>query len=257
MRDGFPLDAGTIPKSKAQGETSLNNSEPENLLPKTIAPWWHTCALIAFFLALTLAGILFQRQASSATGIVLQHPNMAPAYLSLVLAQWALLYYVWKVGLRRTGTKLSELIGGRWAGITDVLRDVALAVGLWLVWLLIQVAWDRFFGSGHAASISALLPQRPIEMTLWIALAISAGVCEEVVFRGYFQRQFHSWTRSIWIALLLQAVLFGISHGYQGVAAALKITLYGCLFGLFAWWRKSLRPGIIAHALTDILAVIF
>jgi membrane protease YdiL (CAAX protease family) len=181
---------------------------------------------------------------------------MAPAYLSIILAQWALLYYVWKVGLRRTGTKLSELIGGRWAGITDVLRDVALAVGLWMVWLLIQVAWDRLFGAGDAASISALLPQRPIEMTLWVALAISAGVCEEVVFRGYFQKQFQAWTRSIWIALLLQAVLFGISHGYQGVAAALKITLYGCLFGLFARWRKSLRPGIIAHALTDILAVI-
>ena len=250
------FDAGTISKSKAQGEASLSKSEVENALPKAIAPWWHTCALIAFFLALTLAGILFQHQASSSTGVP-QHPNMAPTYLFLMLAQWALLYYVWKVGLRRTGTKLSELIGGRWAGITDVVRDVALAVGLWMVWLLIQVAWDRVFGSEQAASISALLPQRPIEITLWVALAISAGVCEEVVFRGYFQKQFQAWTRSIWIGLLLQAVLFGISHGYQGAAAALKITLYGCLFGLFAWWRKSLRPGIIAHALTDILAVIF
>jgi membrane protease YdiL (CAAX protease family) len=181
---------------------------------------------------------------------------MVPAYLSLILVQWGLLYYVWKVGLRRSGTKLSELIGGRWTGIGDVLRDGALAVGLWMVWLLLQVAWDRLFGSEHAASISALLPQSPIEMTLWVALAISAGVCEEAVFRGYFQKQFQAWTGSIWIALLLQAVLFGVSHGYQGVAAALKITLYGCLFGLFAWWRKSLRPGIIAHALTDILAVI-
>ena len=140
--------------------------------------------------------------------------------------------------------------------LKDVLFDAVLAVGLWMIWLLIQSAWDRLFGSGHAASIRSLLPQQPIEMVLWVALSISAGVCEEVVFRGYFQKQFQAWTRSMWIALLLQAVLFGISHGYQGVAA-LKITIFGCLFGLFAWWRKSLRPGIIAHALTDILAVIF
>lgn len=232
------------------------NSEPEYLHPKAIAPWWHTCVLIAFFLALTLAGILFQHRASSAVGIVSQHPNMAPAYFSLILAQWAMLYYVWKVGLRRTGTTLSELIGPRWTGPTQVLRDVAFAAGLWAVWLLIQVAWDRLFGSGHEASISALLPQGPIEMTLWVALAISAGVCEELIFRGYFQKQFQAWTRRIWVGVLLQAVLFGIAHGYQGLAAALKITVYGCLFGLFACWRKSLRPGIIAHAFTDILAVI-
>lgn len=234
----------------------LTSSGPEPLGAKAVAPWWHTCLLVAFFLVLTLAGIIFQHRAGSEEAIVTQHRNMAPLYLSLILGQWALLYYVWKVGLRRTGTKLSELIGGRWSGLKDVMYDVALAVGLWIIWLLVQSAWDRLFGSGHAASIGSLLPQQPIEMVLWVALSISAGVCEEVVFRGYFQKQFQAWTRSLWIALLLQAVLFGISHGYQGVAAALKITLYGCLFGLFAWWRKSLRPGIIAHALTDIMAVV-
>jgi membrane protease YdiL (CAAX protease family) len=242
---------------RVQGESSLINSKPESIRAKAIAPWWHTCALIAFFLVLTLAGIVFQQRAGSAVGIVAQHPNMAPAYLSLILAQWALLYYVWKVGLRRTGTKLSELIGGRWAGTTHVLRDIALAVGLCLTWLLIQVGWDRLFGSGQAATISPFLPQGSIEIFLWILLSISAGVCEEVVFRGYFQKQFQAWTGSAGLALLLQAVLFGISHGYQGTAATLKIIIFGCLFGLCAYWRKSLRPGIVAHALSDILAVLY
>jgi uncharacterized protein len=233
----------------------LINSEPDNLLPKVIAPWWHTCALIALFLALTLAGILFQHRASSSIGIVSQHPNMAPAYLSLILAQWALLYYVWKVGLRRTGTKLSELVGGRWAGVSDVLRDIALAIGLCLTWVLIQIGWERLFGSGQANTISPFLPRGSIEIVLWIVLSISAGVCEEIVFRGYFQKQFQAWTASAGLALLLQAVLFGVSHGYQGTAATLKIIIFGCLFGLCAYWRKSLRPGMIAHALSDILAV--
>lgn len=233
----------------------LTSLSPESFHPKAIASWRHTCVLAGFFLVLTLAGIVFQHRAASPRATTPEHRDMSTLYLSLILGQSGLLYYVWK-GLRRTGTKLSELVGGRWLSLKDILPDAVLAAVLWIIWLLIQRGWDRLFGLGHAASLSSLLPQQPIEMALWVALSISAGFCEEVIFRGYFQRQFEALTHSMWIALLLQAVLFGISHGYQGVGAALKITLFGCLFGVFAWWRKSLRPGIIAHALSDILAVV-
>lgn len=233
----------------------LTSLSPGSFHPKAIASWRHTCVLVAFFLVLTLAGIIFQHRAGSQPGIVPQHRDMSPVYLSLIFGQCGLLYYVWK-GLRRTGTKLSELVSGRWMSVKDVLFDAVLAAGLWMIWLLTQRTWDGVFGLGHAASISSLLPQQPMELVLWVVLSISAGFSEEVIFRGYFQKQFEALTRNMWIALLLQASLFGISHGYQGVGAALKITLFGCLFGLFAWWRKSLRPGIIAHALADILAVV-
>jgi membrane protease YdiL (CAAX protease family) len=136
------------------------------------------------------------------------------------------------------------------------LFDVVLAIALWVIWFLILRSWDGLFGPGDAASINSLLPEQPIELVLWVVLSISAGFCEEVIFRAYFQKQFAALTRSVWIALFLQAGLFGISHGYQGAAAALKISIFGVLFGVFAWWRKSIRPGIIAHALTDILAVV-
>lgn len=214
---------------------TITSSGTESFPTKAVAPWWHTSVLVAFFLVLTLAGIIFQHRAGSQEAIVPQHRNMSPVYLSLILGQWGLLYYVWKVGLRRTGTKLSELIGGRWMRLKDVLFDAVLAVGLWMIWLLIQRAWDRLFGADHAASITSFLPQQHIELFLWVALSISAGFCEEVIFRSYFQKQFEALTRSMWIALLLQAMLFGISHGYQGIGAALKITIFGCLFGLFAW----------------------
>jgi uncharacterized protein len=64
-------------------------------------------------------------------------------------------------------------------------------------------------------------------------------------------------THSKWIALFLQAAVFGISHGYQGLEACAKIAVYGALFGLLALWRGSLRPGMIAHSGTDILSGIF
>ena len=83
-------------------------------------------------------------------------------------------------------------------------------------------------------------------------MSVSAGICEELAFRGYFQRQFAALAHSRWIALFAQAALFGISHGYQGTEACAKIAVFGLLFGALAMWRNSLRPGMVAHAWGDI-----
>jgi membrane protease YdiL (CAAX protease family) len=148
-------------------------------------------------------------------------------------------------------------IGGKWANPKDVLLDCGLAVGVWASWRLVETAWNRWLGAGSAASIQTYLPQRALEILLWIGVSISAGFCEELIFRGYFQKQFETFTHSRWFALFLQAVLFGISHGYQGIEACVKIACFGALYGLLAMWRKSLRPGMTAHAWSDILSGIY
>jgi hypothetical protein len=107
-------------------------------------------------------------------------------------------------------------------------------------------------GAGHAASISPLVPRGVAEGVLWVLLSVSAGISEELVFRGYLQRQLTAFTGRTSLALLLQVTVFGIAHGYQGVQACLVIAIYGALFTLLALWRKSLSPGMIAHAWTDI-----
>jgi len=83
---------------------------------------------------------------------------------------------------------------------------------------------------------------------------LSAGFCEEVAFRGYFQKQFETMTRSSTAGVILQGILFGISHGYQGLRAIIMIILFGFLYGILALWRKSLRPGMVLHAWSDIYA---
>ena len=224
---------------------------------KLVAPRWHTVLLVALFLALALGGALFQREAHSQSGGLQQHPHVVPLYLSLIAMEWGLFFYVWKGGLRRSGTKLRELIGGRWRSPRDVAVDASLALGLWTVWMIVDKGWDRWVGPSHAASIQTFLPRRAIEILLWVGVSVSAGICEELVFRGYFQRQFEVFTRRRWIALFLQAGLFGISHGYQGLEACAKIAIFGALYGLLALWRRSLRPGMIAHSGGDILSGIF
>jgi hypothetical protein len=220
--------------------------------PRSIAPWTHTAILIGVFLATAVAGAFFQARGPSGHGTAAEHPNVVPMYLSLLLLEWGLVFYVWRGGLRRSGTRLLDLIGGSWRRPADLLRDGALAVGCWLLWMGIQKGWDLWLGPDQAKSVNAFLPRSLVEISLWVALSLSAGFCEELVFRGYFQRQFAVFTRNRGAALLLQAVLFGVAHGYQGIAAIIKITLFGVLYGALALWRRSLRPGMVAHAWSDI-----
>src|ERR1700694_10118 len=114
--------------------------------PKLVAPRWHTVLLVVWFLAGTLSGALCQREARVQPGRLLDHPHVLPLYFSLIAMEWGLFLYVWKGGLRRSGTTLRELIGGRWRRPKDVAVDASLALGLWTTWMIVEKGWNRWFG---------------------------------------------------------------------------------------------------------------
>ena len=97
-----------------------------------------------------------------------------------------------------------------------------------------------------------MLPQSLLEILLWIGTSFTAGVCEEMAFRGYAQRQFHALTGSVPLAVLGQGVVFGLFHFYQGWKNAVVICALGVLFGALAAWRRNLRANILVHAWADV-----
>ncbi len=228
----------------AEGSNSASVARTKEL----IAPVRHTVLLVGIFLAVAIAGAIFQRPAQSTSGV--QRPNVVPLYLSLIAVEWLLVYGVW-AGIRSRGVRLTDLIGQRWRSGKGVLIDLVIALMVWILWLGIQAGVSRVL-PGNSKSVSALLPQGGLEVVLWIATSLSAGFCEEVAFRGYFQKQFEAMTGSSLLAIILQAILFGVAHGYEGLAAVVMIVLFGILFGILAFWRKNLRPGMVLHAWSDI-----
>jgi hypothetical protein len=100
------------------------------------------------------------------------------------------------------------------------------------------------------------MPQTANEKCLWVFLALSAGICEEAIYRGYLQHQFAAIARNIPVGIFLSAALFGVSHAYQCLRPALLIGFGGLIVGALAWWRRSVRPGMIAHTLQDLLALV-
>ena len=220
--------------------------------PTAIAPWWHTALLIAFFAIMAVAGARLRHAAGARADLIDHRPNAASLYVGLIIGEWGLVYYIWKAGLRRTGTTMAQLVGGAWASPRMVFLDGFLALATWTLWRSIAWLCSIWFGAAHAASISHLLPRGVAESILWVFLSISAGISEELVFRGYLQRQLTVFTGRAPVALLIQAAVFGIAHGYQGWQSCFLIAVYGALFTSLALWRHSLRPGMIAHAWTDI-----
>ncbi|HYL96963.1 MAG TPA: CPBP family intramembrane glutamic endopeptidase [Terriglobales bacterium] len=201
-------------------------------------------------LALLVLGFRLQHQ-SGADSVLAQHRNMAPLYLSLIALEWGLVAAV-RAGIHKKGISLWEVVGGRWSSWKDVARDVALCIPFLVLWDGAAWLMHRLLGPDQAKSINSLLPQSAVEIVLWIAVSISAGICEEITFRGYFQKQFAAYTGSIFAGVLLQGIVFGLGHAYQGVKQVIIISVLGIIYGWFAAWRKSLRPAMIAHAWTDI-----
>jgi CAAX protease family protein len=200
--------------------------------------------------ALVVAGFWLQRRPGSSS-VLPEHANLAPLYLQLIVLEWVLVFVVYR-GIRKYGISLWEVIGGRWSSWKDAARDVALCIPFLFVWEGAAWLMHRVMGPDKAKSINTLLPHSGIEIALWIVLSVSAGICEEIVFRGYFQKQFAAYTNSIMGGVLLQGVVFGLGHSYQGIKQVAIITVLGILYGWFAAWRRSLRPNMIAHAWTDI-----
>ena len=102
-------------------------------------------------------------------------------------------------------------------------------------------------GVGHLAApqktLMAIAPRTPLELLLWIGLSVSAGFCEEFVFRGYFLRQFSSVGAGVWLGVVCSSLLFGVSHGYEGAAGMIAITAYGALFCVLALAAQQSSTG--------------
>jgi len=178
--------------------------------------------------------------------------NRVRYYAVTILFEWMVLALV-VAGVRRNGGSLLSVFGEHWRSAWQVLRDIGIAIGFWIAAAIILwgVGWLlQIAERGRAVS---MLPQRGRELAVWIALSVTAGICEETVFRGYLQGQFMALTKSAPAGIALSAATFGAAHAYQGLRMTILIALYGAMFGLLAHWRRSVRPGMIAHAWQDSL----
>jgi uncharacterized protein len=99
-----------------------------------------------------------------------------------------------------------------------------------------------------------IFPQSRVEMLPYFALALTAGVCEEFLYRGFAMAVFTRLRLPTWQAVVISSFLFGLAHVYQGRGGAVGTMLLGSLFGAARIGYHSLVPVVFWHSAVDLVA---
>jgi uncharacterized protein len=219
--------------------------EPQKLIANPL----HTLLVLALVALNAYRGAMQAEQARADLA-----PNRPYMYLRIMFFEFLILAIV-VVGVRLRRASLQTIFGQRWRTFGQMIRDLGIGVLLLLAMMFLGAILSGHQNSAASQhSIKFLMPQTAIELSLWIGVSITAGICEEAIFRGYLQRQFTAFTRSSPAGIFISAVAFGAVHAYQGLQRAFVIGISAILFGLVAHWRGTVRPGMFAHALQDGIA---
>src|SRR5262245_32162195 len=229
-------------------------SQPITAKHTLVAPLWHTLLILLLILGNSFLG-------SSKLSAVSGHASRLLLYGGTFITELILVLIVW-FGIRSRGVRMRDLIGGRWETVESFLLDVALAIGFLVTALILLFGLRVALGlidlhnlekskDEAVRMLSALAPRTYLEAGAFVVLSIFAGLFEEIIFRGYLQRQFNAIFSNAAAGIVVSGVVFGLAHGYQGTRGMVVIAVFGILFGIMAHLRKSLRPGMIAHALQD------
>lgn len=254
-------------------QQALSTPAPD---PRGIAPVWHTVVLIAAIAVLSFESARELGGASTAAAGGGDHSRLFATYFSTVVSQLLMVGWVY-LGLRLRKVPFRSLFGDVSGGMRTLLLDGAIAFGFWIcsvvilatiniTWLITDAAIHHraFLGAnGKPAppdpgqqhllhTLSSLAPSNAREVAAWAVVCIMAGFVEELVFRGYFQRQFTAWGKgAAVVGVVFSSLLFGAAHGYQGVHNMVVLSVFGALFSILVVVRRSLRPGMFAHAWND------
>ena len=106
--------------------------------------------------------------------------------------------------------------------------------------------------------LSHIMPSTWSDYRHFIFLAFAAGICEEIIFRGfmvnYVLEMTSATTFAVPLALIVPAFIFAISHIYQGWLSVVKIASISLLFGALYMYTSSLYLVIIIHTVVDLVS---
>jgi membrane protease YdiL (CAAX protease family) len=176
-------------------------------------------------------------------------------YASTIALQWFLaLVIAWRSFTH--GFTFAELgLGaGNWILTISVACGLALGMGMLQLAGLGQAARSSGRHTSRMLDVRRLLvPQTAVESTVFVALVLTAGLCEEFIYRGFLFAWAIRLTPSATFAVLGSSAFFAVAHAYQGLRGALTTFIFGIVLALSRLWTGSLIPAITAHVLIDLM----
>jgi len=177
-------------------------------------------------------------------------------YVMTVLFQWALAVAVGWRALAR-GIRWSDL------GVAPVVSPSLLAATLGGAILVAVGHWAnvrRMAGSEQPNVVrlralgERLFPRTGKELALFMALAATAGLCEEFLFRGFVMAALARAGLPSWLVVVVSSAMFGVAHLYQGKSGSAGTAILGTAFALVRLAYGNLLPAVVWHAVLDVVA---
>jgi uncharacterized protein len=202
--------------------------------------------LVALLTALLVVGLpLASRLPGDVEAQVLAAPRSA-LYASTALGLWALAALV-LAGALLSGWGTAAL-GLTWPGTASFAAWTAAASLAGAALLALAPA----LGLPESPLLHHLLPRTAGERAAFAGVSVTAGVTEELVFRGFLVTALIVIVGSPLAAALIAAAAFGLSHAYQGRVGALRAAVLGLLLTVPFLATGSILAPMAAHVLLDL-----
>jgi membrane protease YdiL (CAAX protease family) len=181
-------------------------------------------------------------------------------YRAVVVRQWVLTAVAVLVTLVGVGAPPQALgLVPRWERelhyLPSVLQGVALGAGA-----VVLLRLDRRRRPGRSLldallrPVARLLPRTRPEQWAFAGVAVTAGLTEELLYRGWLPWFLHlaAPVGGYEGAVVVSAVAFGLGHAYQGLKVLVLAGLAGFGLGLLAFTTGSLLLPVLLHVLVDL-----
>lgn len=221
-------------------------------LAAAVAAWSATAALpmaaraFTVFLLVPLPPLTWwqARSAEAAPEAV----SRGALYLSSAVALWGLAAAA--VAVSRASAIPPDVLGIRPVPLGAAIGWAAGATVTGLAVLVLA----RALNVRETRMVAYLIPVTPREKVGFAFLSLTAGVTEELVFRGFLLSALQRAAGSLLPALLATSLVFGLLHAYQSSSGALRATLLGALLAAPVVATGSIYPAMAAHAAIDLVS---
>jgi uncharacterized protein len=178
---------------------------------------------------------------------------------SLPIARWEFVYWAMAAAIiafvlfvERAPLSSIGLTRPRWSTLLYGVLGGAVALGGTL--LLYYFVLPRFGTADYGAKLGAVTA---LPFALRVEIVLRAAIFEEIFYRGFMIERLTPILRSRWVAALVSLVAFVAAHlGYWGWDSLLTVGWGGLVLTALYLWRRDLVANMLAHGLTDAIALL-
>jgi membrane protease YdiL (CAAX protease family) len=180
-------------------------------------------------------------------------------YREAMLELWLLTAAVlsWWFLAGRTIAEVGLGAPGGWAFWIGVVVVVASAIALGRQIAVVRAsseARERVQSqvrSQFGVGAGLMIPRNSRERRMWVGLSLTAGFCEEVLYRAFFMWYLMAWLPAAAV-VAVSAAVFGVAHYYLGWGGVFRATAMGAVLGIAYLLTGTIWVPIALHGTVDI-----